>query len=244
MSQLELQFRAVPPVAPTLASWWHGLSPWLLPWRAGIAVAAPHHRSDDAPDPLMARTFGWYAAPVRVSRELWASDDLSRVGYRVTAPNPALPNLLCGVEASVVPCIGWTPAAWLAEMHLSLPGRAGASWSVARTFAAREEAAREAADALAHAEVLLARALRGEAVATPGQRREAAAQAAADADAECLRVAEQVRTAEESYMALGPGAPGWQAARVDLGQARTRAQVVRRCFVQAFHDAHDWRAFA
>jgi hypothetical protein len=244
MSQLELKFRSSGPTPVTLAIWWSGLSQWLLPWRAGIAVAAPRHRSGDRPDPLMARTFGWYAAPVRVSRELWSSDDRSGVGYRATAPDPAAPHLLCGIEASVVPCLGWKPAAWLAEMRLDLPGRAGASWSATRTFATREEAAREAADAVAHAEVLLSRALRGEAVITPGQRREAAAQAAADVDAECLRAAEQVRAAEEAYGALGAGAPGWQAARVDLGQARTRAQIVRRRFVQSVHDAHDWRGFA
>lgn len=180
-----------------------------------------------------------------VSRSIWFdADGPSIAGYNASAPHPLWPHVDTDIQARLEIYRWDRERPWQASMHLSLADDARTQWNVVRRFASQDEAARELADLVVHAERLFQRSLLGEHVITPGQRREIAAQAAADCDPTWLAAAEQERSAKSVFEEFGFNHSDWRTLWMGHGAARTHARDVRTRFVEAFHQDHDWREFA
>lgn len=184
------------------------------------------------------------ATEPEVSRSIWFdADGPSIAGYNASAPHPLWPHVDTDIQARLEIYRWDREHPWQASMHLSLADDARTQWNVVRRFASQDEAARELADLVVHAERLFQRSLLGEHVRTPGQRREHAAQAAADCDPTWLAAAEQERSAKAVFEELGFGHPDWRALWMRHCAARAHARAARKQFIEAFRRDNDWRDF-
>lgn len=179
-----------------------------------------------------------------VSRSLWCDPDgPSIAGYDVSAPHPLWPHVDAGLSGRIETYYRHPAGPWLVSMHLCLADDARTQWNFVRSFGILDHAARELADLVVHAERLFLRSLLGEHVITPSQRREHAAQAAADCDPAWIAASAQERSALAVFEELGFKHSDWRALWMRHGAARSHAREVRERFVEAFHRDSDWRKF-
>lgn len=141
---------------------------------------------------------------------------------------------------------------WCADCYLELSDRR--QWSPKSVYATREEAAGEAAAFMFAALELLRRDQRGEAVLTPGQKREAAALKAWDENLYGKTLDDLVRLVQRRYDLRGtPGERPGDGDDSDTTERILREQLrakkherdeQKRSFVQRYHELRSWREFA
>jgi hypothetical protein len=164
--------------------------------------------------------------------------------YSAMGPNPHFGDWIrAWLDVRVERLLGHRPVTWMARVDLELPDAERTHWRTYTIFATRGEAAAEAADMLAAARAVLDACLRGDPVETPGDRRQRAAEAHAEATGEYKAAVQRADVLRAVMHELDPGSSEAVAARSRWYAARDAAKDVWAREADAFYAAHGWREF-
>lgn len=181
-----------------------------------------------------------------LAEDLWYDDGpgCSVAKYMATMPHPRWPYFTSGLWVTLERHFGAKPHRWMAEVYLELPDDDRTSWKAHGIFATQDEAAQEAADMAAVGLDMLRRHLRGEAVETPGQRFERAAEARADGSPQWQHMQNMVDAERAVRDSIDPDSGEKFYAHRRYLAAKDAADSTRRSVLDEFYRAHSWREFA